>query len=64
MTRSKEDSFLRRWEGHIEELIHISAKKPQAVEAKHRKIVEEAARSFLKKGFIPHPCVKSPRRPV
>ena len=53
MTTSKEESFLRRWEGHIEELIHVSAKKPQAVEAKHEKIVEGACRVFFKKGFHP-----------
>ncbi len=53
MVTSKEESFLRRWEGHIEELINVSAKKPQAVEAKHQKIVEGACRVFFKKGFHP-----------
>ena len=53
MTISKEESFLRRWEGHVEELIHVSAKKSQAVEAKHQKIVDGACRVFFKKGFHP-----------
>lgn len=53
MAMSKEESFLRRWDGHIEELIHISAKKPQAIEAKHQKIVEGACQVFFKKGFHP-----------
>lgn len=53
MATSKEESFLRRWEGYIEELINVSAKKPQAIEAKHQKIVEGACRIFFKKGFHP-----------
>ena len=53
MEVSKNESFLRRWEGHIEELINISAKKPQAIEAKHQMIVEGACRVFFKKGFHP-----------
>ncbi len=53
MVMSKEESFLRRWEGHIEELIRISAKKPQAIEAKHQKIVEGACKVFFEKGFHP-----------
>ena len=53
MASAKEESFLKRWEGHIEELITIPAKKPQAIEAKHQKIVEGACRVFFKKGFHP-----------
>jgi len=53
MATLRKDSFLRRWEGHVEELINISAKKPQAVEAKHEKIVKGACRVFFKKGFHP-----------
>ena len=53
MATLKEGSFLRRWEGHVEELINISAKKPQAIEAKHRTIVEGACRVFFEKGFHP-----------
>ncbi len=49
----KSDSFERCWEGHIEELIKISAKKASAVESKHRQIVEGACRVFFKKGFHP-----------
>jgi len=49
----RSESFLKCWEGHIEELINVSAKKPQAIEAKHQKIVKGACRVFFKKGFHP-----------
>jgi AcrR family transcriptional regulator len=49
----RSESFLKWWEGHVEELIKISAKKVNAVEAKHRQIVEGAFRVFFKKGFHP-----------
>jgi AcrR family transcriptional regulator len=47
------ESFLKRWDGHVEELIKVAAKKHHAIEAKHRQIVEGACRVFLKKGFHP-----------
>jgi TetR/AcrR family transcriptional regulator, cholesterol catabolism regulator len=49
----RSETFERCWEGHIEELIKISAKKVNAVEAKHRQIVDGACSVFFKKGFHP-----------
>ena len=49
----RSESFLKCWEEHIENLIKISAKKANAIEAKHRQIVEGACRVFFKKGFHP-----------
>ena len=46
-------SFQKRWENHVEKLIKISAKKIDAVEAKHRQIVEGACKVFFQKGFHP-----------
>ncbi len=46
-------SFLKRWDGHVEALIKVAAKKHHAVEAKHRQIVEGACQVFFKKGFHP-----------
>ncbi len=52
MTQSIE-SFRKSWDGHIEELVNVSAKKAHAIEGKHRQIVEGACRVFFKKGFHP-----------
>ena len=49
----RSELFLKCWEGHVEELIKVSAKKSNAIEAKHRQIVEGACRVFFKKGFHP-----------
>jgi len=53
VTIATEGPFLKRWQGHIEELINISAKKPQAIEAKHQSIVQGACQVFFEKGFHP-----------
>jgi len=53
MATEKGESFLRRWEDYVEKLINISAKKQDAIEAKHQKIVEGACKVFFKKGFHP-----------
>ena len=53
MISQRNGSFLKHWDGHIEELIKVAAKKPQAIENKHRQIVEGACRVFFKKGFHP-----------
>jgi AcrR family transcriptional regulator len=47
------ESFLKRWEGHVDALIKVAAKKHHAVEAKHRQIVEGACQVFFRKGFHP-----------
>ncbi len=50
-----EDSrrFIESWDGHIKELINITAKKADKVEQKHDQIVEGASKVFLEKGFHP-----------
>lgn len=47
------DSFTKKWDGHINELIHVLAKKPDKIEQKHQQIVEGACRIFLEKGYHP-----------
>ena len=47
------ESFLERWEGHVEELVNVSAKKGHAIEAKHRQIVDGACSVFFQKGYHP-----------
>jgi AcrR family transcriptional regulator len=49
----KNESFQKRWEGYVEKLIKVSAKKANAVEAKHQQIVEGACKVFFEKGFHP-----------
>ena len=49
----KSKSFLKCWEGHVEKLIKVPAKKLDAVDGKHRQIVEGALKIFFKKGFHP-----------
>jgi len=50
---NKVQSFLDRWNKHIEKLINISAKKEKAVDAKHQQIVDGACKVFFKKGYHP-----------
>jgi AcrR family transcriptional regulator len=45
--------FIKSWDGHIKELIKISAKKADRVEKKHEQIVKGASKVFLEKGFHP-----------
>lgn len=47
------DAFVRSWDGHVKELIKISAKKADRVEKKHDQIVKGAIKVFLEKGFHP-----------
>lgn len=47
------ESNIESWNKHVEELVKVSAKKADAVEAKHRQIVDGACRVFFKKGFHP-----------
>ena len=49
----KHDSFEQKWDGHIHELIHVLAKKPDRIEKKHQQIIEGACRVFLEKGYHP-----------
>jgi len=46
-------AFVKSWDGHVLELIKVSAKKTAAVEKKHRQIVEGACKVFFKKGYHP-----------
>jgi AcrR family transcriptional regulator len=47
------DAFTRRWDGHIQELIKVTAKKADRIETKHNQIVAGASKIFLEKGFHP-----------
>jgi AcrR family transcriptional regulator len=47
------DAFTRSWDGHIKELIKVTAKKVDRVESKHNQIVAGASKIFLEKGFHP-----------
>jgi AcrR family transcriptional regulator len=47
------DAFARSWDGHIRELINVTAKKADRVEKKHDQIVKGASNVFLEKGFHP-----------
>lgn len=47
------DAFARSWDGHVKELIKITAKKADRVEKKHHQIVKGAIKVFLEKGFHP-----------
>jgi len=51
--QSKARSFLDRWNEHVERLVNSSAKKENAVDAKHQHIVEAACKVFFKKGYHP-----------
>jgi AcrR family transcriptional regulator len=53
MTTMDYDVFARKWDGHINELIQVSAKKPDRIEKKHQQIVEGACKVFLEKGYHP-----------
>ena len=47
------EDFAKSWDGHVRELINVSAKKEIAIEKKHRQIVEGACQVFFKKGYHP-----------
>jgi AcrR family transcriptional regulator len=47
------DAFVKSWDGHVRELINVSAKKTDAIDKKHKQIVEGACRIFFKKGYHP-----------
>jgi AcrR family transcriptional regulator len=47
------DAFTRSWDGHIQELIKVTAKKADRIENKHNQIVAGASKIFLEKGFHP-----------
>ena len=47
------DALSKTWDGHINELIKISAKKTEMIEKKHRQIVKGAFQVFLEKGYHP-----------
>lgn len=47
------DAFIKRWDGHINALIKVSAKKPEKIEEKHQQIVAGALKVFLSKGYHP-----------
>ena len=46
-------AFTKRWDEYINQLIKISAKKPEKIEEKHQQIVNGALKVFLKKGYHP-----------
>lgn len=47
------NGLIKSWDGHIKELIEITAKKSEKINQKHRQIVEGASKVFLEKGFHP-----------
>lgn len=47
------DAFIRGWDGYINTLIKVSAKKPEKIEEKHQQVVNGALKVFLKKGYHP-----------
>ena len=47
------DAFIKGWDGYINTLIKISAKKPEKIEEKHQQIANGALKVFLKKGYHP-----------
>ncbi len=47
------DAFTKSWDGHVLELIKVSAKKTQAIDKKHKQIVEGACKVFFQKGYHP-----------
>ena len=46
-------SFVKSWDGHIQELINVSAKKINLIEKKHQQIIEGACKVFFEKGYHP-----------
>lgn len=53
MMSQENETFLKRWDSHVEKLINVSAKKIKAIEVKHQQIVDGACRVFFEKGFHP-----------
>ncbi len=49
----QKQTFLDRWDEHVHRLIHVTAKKADAVDVKHQQIVEGACKVFFEKGFHP-----------
>jgi len=47
------ESFSKSWDGHVLELIDVSAKKVHAIDKKHKQIVEGACKVFFQKGYHP-----------
>jgi AcrR family transcriptional regulator len=47
------DAFTKSWDGHVLELINVSAKKVQAIDKKHKQIVAGACKVFFQKGYHP-----------
>lgn len=47
------NAFVKSWDGHIRELIKVTAKKANAIDEKHKLIVEGACEVFFKKGYHP-----------
>jgi len=47
------DEFAKSWDGHILELINVSAKKAHAIDKKHKQIVDGACKVFFQKGYHP-----------
>ncbi|GAB6143276.1 TetR/AcrR family transcriptional regulator [Desulfocicer niacini] len=46
-------SLKKSWDGHINELINVTAKKTDVIEKKHEQIVAGALKVFLEKGYHP-----------
>lgn len=46
-------AFTKRWDEYVNQLIKVSAKKPEKIEEKHQQIVNGALKVFLKKGYHP-----------
>lgn len=47
------DAFTKSWDGHVLELIKVSAKKAHAIDRKHKQIVDGACKVFFQKGYHP-----------
>lgn len=47
------ETFAKSWDGHVRELINVTAKTTDAIDRKHRQIVDGACRIFFKKGYHP-----------
>jgi AcrR family transcriptional regulator len=47
------EAFARSWDGHVRELINVTAKKAAAIDKKHKQIVDGACQVFFRKGYHP-----------
>lgn len=47
------EAFAKSWDGHVHELINVTAKKPGAIDKKHKQIVDGACKVFFRKGYHP-----------